>query len=79
MKIVKIDRGSVEIEVDGKILLIYGEAMMPQTRPELTEFVVYINTLKWKSEPNTLSINKEQILHFLKKEFLERSMKLLVE
>lgn len=40
---VKIDRGSVEM--DGHVLNILGEAMLPKQPPELSEYVLYNNTL----------------------------------
>jgi hypothetical protein len=79
MKIVKIDRGSVEIEIDNHILSIPGEAMLPKQPPELSEYVMYKNTLNWKNIDDHPDIDQEALFSILRKEFLKRNMLLVIE
>lgn len=79
MKILKIDRGSVEIDIDGEILRVLGEAMMPLPKPELSSYVIYENSFKWKNQDYNLIINRSKIIDFLRKEFLERNLRLIIE
>lgn len=79
MKILKIDRGSVEIDIDGEILRVLGEAMMPLPKPELSSYVIYENSFKWKNKDYNLIINRSKIIDFLRKEFLERNLRLIIE
>lgn len=79
MKILKIDRGSVEIEIDSHMLRISGEAMLPEQSPELSEYVLYKNTLHWANRDTPPDIDEEALFSFLKKEFLKRNLVLIIE
>lgn len=79
MKIIKIDRGSVEIEIDNQILSISGEAMLVKQPPELSEYVIYKNSLSWKSAETHPDIEEELLFSFLRKEFIKKNLLLIVE
>lgn len=79
MKIIKIDRGSVEIEIDSHILSISGEAMLLKQPPELSEYVLYKNTITWTKTATHPDIEEETLFSFLRKEFIKRNLILIVE
>ncbi|MGE8302305.1 MAG: hypothetical protein ACN6OW_22205 [Sphingobacterium paramultivorum] len=79
MKILKIDRGSVEIEIDNSILRISGEAMLVKQLPELSEYVLYKNTFNWINTATQRDIDEEALFLFLRKEFVKRNLLLVVE
>ena len=79
MRIIKLDRGSVEIEIDHHILSILGEAMLPKAPPELSEYIIYKNTLNWKNKDDRPDIDEEALFSFLRKEFLKRNLLLVIE
>lgn len=79
MKIVKIDRGSVEIEIDNHILRISGEAMLVRQPPELSEYVLYKNSFNWINKATQPDIDEEALFSFLRKEFIKRNLLLVVE
>lgn len=79
MRIVKIDRGHVEVEIDGHILRMTGEAMLPKTPPELSKYVLYKNTLNWTNTDAHTDIDEEALFSFLRKEFLKRNLILMIE
>lgn len=79
MKILKIDHGSVEIEIDNSILRISGEAMLVKQLPELSEYVLYKNTFNWINTATQPDIDEEALFLFLRKEFIKRNLLLVVE
>lgn len=79
MKIIKIERGSVEIEIDSHIFSILGEAMLAKQPPELSEYVLYKNTLNGKNTDIQPDIDEEALFAFLRKEFIKRNLMLIVE
>lgn len=79
MKIVKIDRGSVEIEIDNHILRISGEAMLVKQPPELSEYVLYKKSFNWINTATQPDIDEEALFSFLRKEFIKRNLRLVVE
>lgn len=79
MKITKIDRGSIEIEINNEILILQGEAMMPQPAPKLSDYVIYLNSIAWKIPEKTTEINTKRILKFIEQEFLKKRMRLIIE
>ncbi|WP_313492029.1 MULTISPECIES: hypothetical protein [Sphingobacterium] len=79
MKIIKIQRSYVEVEIDGYILRITGEAMLPIPSPELSEYVLYKNTLNWTNKDTRHDIEEDALFSFLKKEFLKRNLRLIIE
>ncbi len=79
MKIIKIDRGSVDIDVNGHLLSIQGEAMLPKQAPEIAEYVLYKNTRQWKELGVHPNLSMEELYAFLEKEFLKRNLRLIIE
>lgn len=79
MRIVKIDRGSVEIEIDNHILSISGEAMLPKQPHKLSEYVLYRNSLKWLSDELHPMMNEDELFTFIEKDFLKRNLILIIE
>lgn len=79
MKIIKIDRGCVDIEVNGHLLNIQGEAMLPEQAPEKSEYVLYRNTLHWKEIEGHPNLSEEELYAFLEEEFLKRNLRLIIE
>lgn len=79
MKIIKIDRGSVDIQVNGHLLSLQGEAMLPEQAPEKSEYVLYKNTLHWKESGVHPSLSEEELYAFLEEEFLKRNLRLIIE
>lgn len=79
MKIIKIGRGSVDIEVNGHLLSIQGEAMLPKQAPEKSEYLLYKNTLHWKDMDVHPDIREDVLYTFLEKEFLQRNLRLIIE
>lgn len=79
IKILKIDRSSVQVEIDGYILKILGEAMLPEQPPKLSEYVLYRNSLKWLSDETHPTMKEEELFVFMEKEFLKRNLFLIIE
>lgn len=79
MKVTKIDRGKVEIEIDNYILSISGEAMLVKQLPELSEYVLYKNSFNWINTVTQPDIDEEALFLFLRKEFIKRNLRLVVE
>ena len=79
MKIIKIDRGNIQIEIQLHILRIQGEAMLPKRENTLSEYVIYKNSLTWLHTENPPVINKEELFSFLRKELFTRNMLLVIE
>lgn len=79
MKILKIDRGSVHIEIDGDILRISGEAMLPKQAPGISEYILYQNTLHWQDPAIRSKINEQALFAFLETEFAKRNLLLLIQ
>ena len=79
MKIIKIDRGSVDIEVNGHLLSIKGEAMLPKQAPEIAEYVLYKNSLHWKENEGYPNLSEEELYAFLEEAFLQRNLRLIIE
>lgn len=79
MKIIKIDRGCVDIEVNGHLLSIQGEAMLPKQTPEESEYVLYKDTQHWKEIGVHPNLSEEELYAFLEKEFLKRNLRLIIE
>lgn len=79
MKIIKIDRGSVDIEVNGLLLSIKGEAMLPKQAPEIAEYVLYKNSLHWKENEGHPNLSEEELYAFLEEAFLQRNLRLIIE
>lgn len=79
MKIVKIDRGRIQIDIDGSVLEILGEAMQPEPPPQLSTYVLYRNSLKWLSDGPHPTVKEEELFKFIEKELLKRNLFLIVE
>lgn len=83
MKLLNISRGKIELLLDNnKIVIIQGEAMMIKPIPELSEYVVYKKSIKWKDLKEKDYIDDEltiDILNFIEKEFKKKNLKMIVE
>ncbi|GEM_PF-797754 len=79
MQLLKIDRGNVSIEIGNNILKISGEAMLPKPFPEMSEYVIYENSLSWQNDEAPPEINKKELFTFLEKEFAKRNLLLILE
>lgn len=79
MKIVKIDRGHVEVEIEGYVLNIAGEAMLPEPPPGLSGYILYKNSLRWLKNNAYPKLEEEVLFTFLEKEFLKRNLLLRIE
>lgn len=79
MKVLKIDRGSVEVEIEGDILRISGEAMLPNQASGISEYILYQNTLHWQNIAIHPSINEQEVFAFLKTEFAKRNLLLIIQ
>lgn len=79
MEIVKIDRGSIVIAIEGHLLQLSGEAMLPREAPLRSEYVVYKDSLCWQDTGNHPIIDKEDLFLLLEKEFLKRNLKLIIQ
>lgn len=79
MKILKIDRGSVTVEIKDKILKISGEAMLPKPASEMSEYVIYKNSFSWQNSDTPPDIDKNALFEFLEKEFSKRNLLLILE
>lgn len=79
MKIIKISRGGVDVEVNGYVFNIWGEAMLPQQLPALSDYILYSNTLDAENKHLHPVLDKEALFNFLEKEFLQRSLRLIIE
>lgn len=83
MRLLNISRGKIEVLLDdNKSVIIQGEAMMIKPIPELSEYVVYKNSIKWKNLKEGNSIDDglaNDILNFIEKEFKKKNLKMIVE
>ncbi len=79
MKIIKIDRGSVVVEINGKMLRILGEATTPVQLQGSSEYVIYKNSLIWLDEETIPELDFDELITFLKNEFLKRNLLLFLE
>lgn len=78
MKIVKIDRGSIEIDMGGYVLRIVGEAMTPKQVPELSEYVLYKNSMSWLDNRAHPAMDEKILFSFLEKDLLKRNLRLII-
>lgn len=67
MKLLKIDRGSISIEIGNNILKISGEAMLPKPLPKMSEYVIYKNSLSWQNADASPKIDQKELFIKLKK------------
>jgi hypothetical protein len=79
MRIIKIDRGSIEIDLEGYVLRIAGEAIMPKQLPELSEYVLYRNSMRWLDNKSHPAMDEKILFSFLEKELLKRNLRLIIE
>lgn len=81
MKLVEIARGHIVLEVDGKSIKIYGEALLRGYGSP--DFVVYSNSIdRWDFPDDHGKIPdpvKNKILEFLQAEFLKQNMTIAIE
>jgi len=81
MELEEITRGHLRVKVGDKSVTIHGEAFLRGYGSP--DFVLYQNSIeKWdapNNEENVSSIEKDQLLQFLKEEFLRRKMFLEIE
>lgn len=82
MELLNISRGKIEVLLDNnKSVIIQGEAMMIKPIPELSEYVVYKNSIKWKNLKEEDCIDDRlvnDILSFIEKEFKKKKLKMIV-
>ncbi|WP_181215751.1 hypothetical protein [Phocaeicola faecicola] len=83
MKLINISRSKIELLLDNnKSMIIQGEAMMIRPITELSEYVIYKNSIKWKNLKSKDNIDNKlinDILCFIQKELEKRNMKMIVE
>ncbi|WP_259179147.1 hypothetical protein [Sphingobacterium sp. BIGb0165] len=79
IKMLKINRGSVVVELDGSLLKISGEAMLPKSTTKLSVYVLYKDSLKWLGNDIHPTLNEEELIAFIEKEFLNRKLSLIIE
>ena len=78
MKLINISRSKIELLLDNnKSMIIQGEAMMIRPITELSEYVIYKNSIKWKNLKSKDNIDNKlinDILCFIQKELEKRNM-----
>lgn len=83
MELLNISRGKIEVLLDNnKSVIVQGEAMIIRPMPELSEYVVYKNSIKWKNLEEGDCIDDglaNDILSFIEKEFENKNLKLIIE
>lgn len=79
MHVITINRGEVKLSVDGRVMRILGEAMSIPKPEGFAGYVVYKNTIGWEDGDKVSQDETDQVLEFLKADFLNRKLVVYVE
>ena len=76
MELIEIARGHLRLKDGAKSVTVYGEALLREYGSP--DFVLYQNSIQTWDAPNdqenVTSVEKEQLIQFLKEEFSRRKM-----